>query len=72
MTQRDGAPVDVDLGHVQLVLVGVGQDDDGQGLVDLPEVDVVVLEAELGEQLVAGGFRGDRVVDRGDRRVGVA
>ncbi len=40
MTERDGTAVDVDLVHVRLVDLGPGQDDGGEGLVDLDEVDV--------------------------------
>ena len=40
-TDGDGAAVDIDLSGVDLEGVDVVERDDGEGLVDLPQVDVV-------------------------------
>ena len=71
MTESDGSTVDVDLGEVGVVLLLPRQDDRGEGLVDLDEVDVVERHARLLEHLGGGGDgageHGDRV-DAGQRK----
>src|SRR5690606_21255212 len=55
VAEGDGAAVDVDLLHVRVELLLPGEDHGGEGLVALDQVDVVHLEAGLGEGLLGGG-----------------
>src|SRR5688572_17285303 len=51
----DGAAVDVDLVEGQAEVLDEAEDDRGEGLVDLDEVEFVGADAGLGQRLAAGG-----------------
>ncbi len=59
VAEGDGAAVDVDALGVDAELLDGLEDDDGEGLVDLPEVDVLRVHAGHAKGLLAGG-RGRR------------
>jgi hypothetical protein len=64
-THGDRAAVDVDLLHVEAHVAHEAQDDGGEGLVDLDEVELVDADARLGQRLARGG----RGTGEHDRRV---
>src|SRR4029450_3391596 len=59
VSERDGAPVDVDLGHVQAELADGGDRLAGEGLVELDEVEVSHLQPGPLDRLAGGRHRAD-------------
>src|SRR6185437_6030366 len=59
VTDRDGAAIDIVLGGIDAEAVAAVERLDGEGLVELPEVDVVDLEAVLLQELRHGEDRAD-------------
>src|SRR4051794_26302189 len=68
MAHGDRAAVDVDLLHVEPHVAHEAQDDRGEGLVDLDEVELLDADARLGQRLARGRGR----AGQHDRRVGAA
>src|SRR6185503_14685144 len=52
MAERAGAAMDVDLVRRQVEVADRGERDDGERLVDLVEIDLVVTPADLGQELL--------------------
>jgi hypothetical protein len=63
VSERNRSSSWVDVVSSETEDLGVGLDDGGEGLVELPDGDVLLLQAGLLEQLLDAGCGGDGEVD---------
>lgn len=52
MSDADCSSVDIDLVHVDVKVLDIGEDDDTEGLVDLPHVNILLLHPRHLQHLV--------------------